>query len=125
MTVFNELELFIDTIANILNGEYEMCLTSNCAMIEYNNKHGDNDYISPHLLKDNAMNGQYLFEQKNNLFEMDYQLQQVLLIYFQIHILSVAQKIGNNDLRFQFKYKYQLLSIKAATGKSDLAIRKI
>ena len=106
MTVFNELELFVDT--SILNGEYEMCWTSNGAMMESNNKHGDNDYISPHSLKDNTMNGQHLFQQKNNFFEMDCQLQQVLLIYFQIHILSVVKKIGNSDLRFQFKYKYQL-----------------
>ena len=42
--LFNELELFVDI--SIRNGEYEMCLTDDCVMMEYNNKHGDNDHIS-------------------------------------------------------------------------------
>ena len=65
--MFNELELFVDI--SMANGEYEMCLTWDFAMMEYNNKHGDNDYISPHLIKDNTMNKQCWFEAQEQVIK--------------------------------------------------------
>ena len=71
-----------------------MCWTGDCAVTECNNKHGDNNYISPHLIKGNTMsvNEHTWFEQRNNLFEMHYQVQQVLLTYFPTHILYLFAK---------------------------------
>ena len=103
-----QLELFVDI--SIANGPYEMCLTDESAMMEYNNKHGDNDYIHPHLIKNNTINKQYWFEAKEQLFWDGVLIATSIIdIFSNTHFVSVAKKIGNNDLRFQFKYKNQLL----------------
>ena len=106
--VFTELELFVDI--SIPNGEYQMCLTG--AMMEYNNKHADNDYISLHSIKDNTMNEQYRFEAKEQpIWDGLPIATSIIDLFSNTHFVSVAKKIGNNDLRFQFKCKYQLLSM--------------
>ena len=107
--MFNELELFVDI--SIVNGEYEMCLTGDSAMMEYNKKHGDNDYISPHLIKDNTINKQHWFEAKEQLIWDGLPIVTSIDIFSNTHFVSFAKKIGNNDLRFLFKYKNQLLSM--------------
>ena len=59
-----------------------MSLAYDYAMNRYNNKHSDNDYISPHLIVD-AINDEHWQAAKENLFgKMDYRVQQVLLVCF-------------------------------------------